>query len=80
MLGEDATLQRVALHPAHARHVQGVGLCCLIRWLLQLAPVDQLHVGNGYSSGFAGILVVEPAAQRSEHLRPVVSERACCAR
>jgi hypothetical protein len=78
MLGEDAALQRIALLASHLRHVERVSLCCLIRRLLQLAPVDQLHVRNGYSSGFAGVLVLEAAPQSGQHGREVIIERVSC--
>jgi hypothetical protein len=40
---------------------------------------DELHVGDRRSSRFPSVLVGEAATQRSEDLRPIVVERACCA-
>jgi hypothetical protein len=77
MLAQNAALQRVALLAGHRSDVERVSRLFVL-WLLQLPAVDQLHVGNGYGGGFAGILVLEPAAQRREDLRPVIVERACC--
>ena len=46
---------------------------------LQLAAVHQLDEGNGYSSGFAGVLVGEPAAKSGQHSREIIVEGGCCA-
>lgn len=71
MLGQDAALQGVALLPRHRGDVQGIGRR-LVRRLLELPAVHELDVGHGRPRRFPGVLVVEPAAQRSEDLRPVV--------
>ncbi len=61
MLGEDAALERVAFLPAHPTDVQRIcGL--LILGLLQLPAVDELHVGDRYSSSLARVLVLQPGA------------------
>jgi len=42
--------------------------------LLQLAPVDELHVPDRCSARAARVRVLQPAAQGLEHVRPVVVE------
>jgi hypothetical protein len=78
MLAEDATLERITLLTAHRGDVQRIGWR-LVRRLVQRAPIDQLDVGHRRSRRPPGVLVVEPAAQRTEDLRPVAVERASCA-
>jgi hypothetical protein len=74
VLREDATLERVALPTAHGAYVERIiGLC--VRRLLQLAPIDQLDVGHCRPRRFPGVLVLEPAAQRGQNLRPIIVER-----
>jgi hypothetical protein len=63
MLGEDATLQGVALLLRHRAHVQRVGRL-LILGLPQLPAVDELHVETGCSSGFCGSLGRIPTSGR----------------
>jgi hypothetical protein len=46
MLGEDAAFQGVTLLPGHLTHVQGIGRL-LVLGVLQLAAIDELHVGHG---------------------------------
>jgi hypothetical protein len=46
MLREDAPLQRVTLLASHLRHVERVGRL-LVLGVLQLAAIDELHVGHG---------------------------------
>ena len=78
MLGEQPTLQSVPLLARHRRDVQRVGRL-LVHGLLQLAAIHELHVGDGYRSSFASVLVLKPAAQRGEHRREVVVESRRCA-
>jgi hypothetical protein len=47
--------------------------------LLQLPAVHQLDVRHRCPRRFPRVLVVEPATQRSEDLRPIIVERSCCA-
>jgi hypothetical protein len=75
MLREDAALQGITLLSRHTRHVERIARRLLVLRLLELPPVDELHVGNGYSSGFAGVFVLEAAAKRGENLRPIIVER-----
>jgi hypothetical protein len=78
MLGEDAPLQGVTLLPRHRAHVERVSRE-LVVGLLQLAATDELHVGDGDSGGFPGVLVLEAAAQRGQHGREVVVQCGRCA-
>jgi LytB protein len=78
VLREYAALQCVALLARHRRDVERVGRLLILR-LLQLPAVHQLDVGHGRPRRLPRVLVVEAAAQRSEDLRPVIVERACCA-
>jgi hypothetical protein len=57
VLREDAALQCVPLLARHRGDVERIGRL-LVRRLLKLTAVHELLVGNGNSSGFAGILVL----------------------
>jgi hypothetical protein len=72
MLGQDALLERLPFLAGHRRHIQRISLGSLGRRLLQLAPIDQLDVRNGFSSSFAGILIVQSSTQSGENSGPIV--------
>jgi hypothetical protein len=75
MLAEDAALQGVSLLPRHLTDVQRILDRCLVGWLLQLAAIDELDVGDRRSRRFPRALVLEPSAQRGQHSRKVVIQR-----
>jgi hypothetical protein len=77
VLGEDATLQRVALLPAHSAYVQRVRVRGLVHRLLKLTAVDELHIGDRRSSRFSRILVLEAAPKSGQHSRKIIVERGC---
>jgi hypothetical protein len=79
MLAQNAALQGVALLQRHRGNVQRIGWR-LVRRLLQLAPVDELHVGDRRSSRFSGIFVLQPASQRGENSRKIIVQRRPAAR
>ncbi len=62
MGSEDPPLERIAFLSSHPAHVQRILDRRLVDRLLQLTAIDELHIGNRYSSGLAGILVLEAAA------------------
>jgi hypothetical protein len=62
VLRQDAALDRIALLPRHRRDVERIARL-FVRGLLQLAPIDQLDVGDGRPRRFPRLLVLQPAAR-----------------
>jgi hypothetical protein len=63
MLAQNAAFQGVALFPGHGADIERMGARGLVRRLLKLAAVDELHISNRRSSRFSSIFVLQSAAK-----------------
>ena len=78
VLGQQPALQLVALLARHRGDIERVDVDGLfVELLLQLPPVNELHVTDRGTSSLSWLAGLDPGPQSGEHVGPVVVEREC---